>query len=66
MNKEKKDILEKSEVKVSKELEAFLAEKKRILENKKKAEAKARKTMKDNYYAYHSDIKTSARDNGEW
>lgn len=50
----------------SKEFEKFLLDKKKIVEKKKKAAKNAHKVMKDNYYAYHSDIKTSARDNGEW
>ena len=53
-------------VEVSKELEEFLQKKKKEAENKKKKEKSSFKVMKENYYAYHSDIKTSARDNGEW
>lgn len=63
---DKRNIQEEVLVQKSEELERFLEEKKKLLEKKKKAEVKAMKTMKDNYYAYHSDIKTSARDNGEW
>ena len=50
----------------NKKFEDFLLEKKRILEKKKQQAKNVHKVMKDNYYAYHSDIKTSARDNGEW
>lgn len=34
-------------------------------EKKQKLQESLRKE-KEKYYAYHSDIKTSARDNGEW
>lgn len=59
MEKEEKLIKEKR-------LEAFLQEKKKLAEKNKKKSLQNHKIMKDNYYAFYSDIKTNARDNGEW
>ena len=66
MNKENDKIQDDSLVSKNTELEQFLANKKKLLEKKKKNAKNSHQVMKDNYYAYHSDIKTSARDNGEW
>lgn len=59
MEKEQKESNKKS-------LEEFLIEKKKLAEKNKKKNLNAHKSMKDNYYAFYSDIKSNARDNGEW
>lgn len=46
--------------------ELKIQEKLKKEKKKKEQQKQALQREKEKYYAYYSDIKTSARDNGEW